>query len=777
MPASTRKVRRDLRRRPLRAVLTLCGVVIGVAGVVAIMTTARNMAIAQANTYDNLSQADVRLSTSGVSDSLRDRLLAVPGIQDIELRATYLTKWRVGAAWRDFLIIGFPDYGDVRIDKFELRRGGLPQPGRIALDQSAADLNDVPLGGSVTVRTGDGERRLAVGGIVWSPVYPSARVANVSVAYADIDDVRALGGQVGYNEILAKLDDFSQKELVLARAGQIVLDQKLPVNGLTLRDPDNYPGKRELDTALALMLLFSAVGVAVSGFLVANTLSAIVAEQVGEIGTMKAIGGTRGQILRIYLWLALGYGGLGTLAGLALGTAGGWALQTYLGALLNLNVPFAPNPLALGVGATVGLVTSLVAALWPAFHGTAITVREALDHHGIHPTYGRSWLDRLLVQVGGFPPLAALSLRNLARRKARSGMTLAVIATSAAAFLAAWSTDGSVRLSISHVYASFDADAFVWFDQPVSPSFVEKLRAWPGVTGAEVWGFTNAEVGGVRTSLRGIPADTRLYHPAVAAGRWYTPGDRDAIVLSTELAEKARVGVGDSVEVNALLNRGRFRVVGLVTENANRPGSTSAGNAFLPSEVLSALLKQPDQAGFFAVQLLDNAPAGVQGTLQAWETAFRDQSPRTFASYEDVENSRNLTRILTALLYGMVIIVAAVGVLGVLNAITLNVLERRREIGVMRSLGATDSRLIQAFLGEGLLLGLLGSFVGLALGYPLARLFVFVIGRLLFPMDFYFAPPGVLLAIALATVLSGAASLIPAWSAAQLPASQALRYE
>jgi len=134
-------------------------------------------------------------------------------------------------------------------------------------------------------------------------------------------------------------------------------------------------------------------------------------------------------------------------------------------------------------------------------------------------------------------------------------------------------------------------------------------------------------------------------------------------------------------------------------------------------------------------------------------------------------------RLLSLALYAMVLLVALIGAIGVLNTLTLNVLERRREIGVMRAIGAGDANLVQAFLAEGLALGLAGWALGLILGYPLGQLFVRLMGQVLFQMDFVFAPELFPISFLFAVALVALASLGPALGAARLPAAEALRYE
>jgi len=134
-------------------------------------------------------------------------------------------------------------------------------------------------------------------------------------------------------------------------------------------------------------------------------------------------------------------------------------------------------------------------------------------------------------------------------------------------------------------------------------------------------------------------------------------------------------------------------------------------------------------------------------------------------------------RLLTLALFAMVVLVAAIGVIGVVNTLTLNVLERRREIGVMRAIGAVDRDLAQAFLTEGLALGALGWLVGIIVGWPLGRLFVRVMSQVLFQLDHVMTATMVGISLVFAVILVALGSVGPALGAARLPAAEVLRYE
>ncbi|HLC30100.1 MAG TPA: FtsX-like permease family protein, partial [Dehalococcoidia bacterium] len=316
MSSICRKAIRDLSRRKLRGLLTVAGIMIGVAGIVAIISTSQSLAEAQARAYSHASQADLSIRTSDAPDVLERQLLKLTNVAQVELRATYYTKWKAGGEWKDIYFIAFPDYGGMKLDTIELMSGSFPQKGTVVLEKSSAQVDQVPPGETILYRSYSGERlqekTLLVSGIASSPVYLSANLFNRSIAYASLDDVRSMLGIEGNNEVKLKLVDMRQKDDTLEAVRETLGRRNLPVISVEERDPHNYPGKRELDSLVLLMLLFSILGLGISSFLVANTLAAIMGEQVSEIGVMKALGGSRWQIVRIYLMEGLIYGSVGT---------------------------------------------------------------------------------------------------------------------------------------------------------------------------------------------------------------------------------------------------------------------------------------------------------------------------------------------------------------------------------------------------------------------------------------------------------------------------------
>jgi putative ABC transport system permease protein len=793
-----RKAYRDVTKRRVRSLLTLLGILIGVGGVVAIVSTGENLTRAQQAAYANASQNDIAYWVWNAPASLPRALQEIPNLRAAELRVDFFTRcrWTANGATnaRDVYLRGVADFENQRVDEILLRSGRFPKTGEAVIEESALAVIPLPLGATITCRGNGGEpdRTFTLVGTVQTPNYPNASLLDYATIYAPSNDVIRLLGASGSNSLVLKVNDLTQASDTARAVSQLLDRRGIQHGAATIRDPQNYLGKRELDALLALLSIFAVVGLITSGFLVANTLAAIVTEQVSEIGTLKALGGTRAQVMLVYLLSALVYGGGGTALGLLVGALASWQLMLYIGTLLNLPVDFQVSPLGVALGIFVGIGVTLLAGALPAFNATRIPVKEALESYGITPTYGAGRVDRLLQKMVALPPLAAMSVRNLARRQGRALVTMLVIGVAVATSLAAQAVSATVNTAIDDLFRTYRADAWVWFGEYVGDNMRAALLTVPGVQTSEVWSLQDAWVTrntakeakdakgakeAARARLWGLPANTTLYVPQLAQGRWFRADESDSAVVSTDLVESLGARIGDEIQVDTGDTPRTFRVVGVAIDNSVFLGSQVAGKVFVPETVVAKMQGREGWAIFFAVGMTRHDTPSVDATLDAISQKFKRYQVGSDSAAREVKGAKEQTRILTIALAAMSLLIGMIGALGVVNTITLNVLERRREIGVLRSIGASDANVIQTFLTEGLAFGIGGWLIGIVLGYPLGLGLARVMETVLFHLNYVFTFQMVAVSFGFALWLTTIASLIPAWAAARMRVKDVLRYE
>lgn len=242
MPLLLLKTIRDLRHRALRSALTLLGIVIGVAGVVAISFTARNLAGAQAAVYADASQADLSVGAREVSPTVRNVLERLDNVALVEGRVYDLTRAAgdpAAARWVDFRLVGIDDFGQLRVNRIELVEGRFPGAGEVTLDLSARALLPLALGDTLWLRHNTGERPAALRlvGVTRTPGRLDAAILNQATGYAPIADARRLAGIAGDNRLLFRLTDPAQGPETVAGIGRALGQRGVNVGFVRLRDP------------------------------------------------------------------------------------------------------------------------------------------------------------------------------------------------------------------------------------------------------------------------------------------------------------------------------------------------------------------------------------------------------------------------------------------------------------------------------------------------------------------------------------------------------------
>ncbi len=780
MPVLLAKTGRDFGTRRLRSALLLLGIVIGVAGVVAIAYSARNLARAQSLAYVSASQADLFIGVRNFPPQLTNVMQEADNVLVAESRISDGIQWSNGGAYRDALIFGIHSFEDIAINRPTLVQGRWPGTGEVVLDESARRVQTVDIGDTIALRESVATPPVyaRVSGFTRTPGVVDAAIADRATGYAPVADVARWRGEPGDNQLLFRLREprrASETERSIVR----ILDKRgIPHGGVTIRNPERATGTKELAALLLLMSVFSIIGVVLSGFLVWNTVNAVMAEELRQIGVLRALGAAWWQVLGTYLLPALVVGTVGSVLGIALGVVGGGLLARFLGGLLGLSLPsftLAAREVLLGVG--VGLGVSIGASLIPAWQGTRVRALDLLRNYGIRSDYGVGVVARLLSQLRGIGALAAMGVRNTWRRRVRSLLTITVVGIAAAAFIGTQTLNASVIGTVNTLYDIYGADSWVSFNRPLPLGWASELRRDPETVAAEGWVRDDAYVQQSLTALWGIPADTTLYQYKLVAGRWYARGAPDEAVITSSLARARGLGAGDPLTIVVRKREQTYSIVGIVDDESTYLGSRATGKIFMTPENADRLRGRSLNADFFAVQFADRSPAGVDAGIKRVEERFRALEPDALAAYADRASTLNSIRILSVLLVSMVAVVALIGVVGLINTLVLNITERRRELGILRAIGAGGGALIRLLVTEGFVLGVCGYALGVAGGYVLARYLVAIAGEQLFRLVFTLTPQLLVLTGVLTLIVAMGASVAPGLLAARLRPIESVRYE
>ncbi len=806
LPPRWRKVFRDLAAHKLRTALVVASIAVGIFAILVVMGGRGILVAAFDTNFSRSNPSNAALTTSGFDEMLVDRVRRAPGVADAEGRRTVTLQYRPGDVTavtdppaqvaqaersKTIALITANDWMASRLDKVFPESGTWP-PGRGEVVLEVADSQVSPLtpGDLITVETAAGDKRiLRVSGIAHDiNGFPAMFVGHIS-GYISMATMKDLGVEPGMDELLIKLD---APDLTRAGASRIVSkirdDVIAPTGVRTFNTWVPEPGSHRLGDIFKavsiLLLVLGAMALALSGFLVVNTVSALLTQQTRQLGIMKAIGGRAPQIGAMYLVLVAIYGLLAVLVGLPVGAWWASWFANFAGGLLDFGPAAATPPLyTVALAVAVGFLVPLIAALLPIRAGARVSVVSALNATGMSGThFGHGLIDRVLGRLRGLPRPVALSLRNTFLRKGRLAMTLTTLVLASAVVMSVGSVRASILATVTDLAAWWRYDTEVNFASPV-PSALAQREAMrvSGVTDTEGWlvsGATLKRVDGsenTQLAIVGLPARTAFIAPAIVDGRWLQPTDTDGVVVNSDVVKAEGLAIGDAVKLKVRGEDHTFRIVGVVR------GQLMGPLFYANIDYVGGLYGLRGSVTRVLARTSDHTTPGQDAAGDRLERHFTDIGMAVAGVRGQGSQSEafaNQLGILVTFLVIMAVILAIVGVIGLSGTMIINVLESTREIGVMRAIGASHVSIFQVFVTEGVVIGVLSWAGGLVLSIPmsygLVRLVETAIGV---PLSFAFSWDAVGGWFAAVLAISAVASLIPAFRASQVSVRDAIAYE
>jgi putative ABC transport system permease protein len=784
-----RKVWRDLWNSKFRTALVILSTAVGVFALGFVFGTSDVMSIGMTESHKASLFPHITFYTGLFDDDVVETILHESDVAEAEGERVSSIRWKLEGDedWNDGAITTRDDYEAQRTNLLDLVDGDWPTGRGLAVERLASQHFHIPMGTEIIVEFGRGERRLPIEGVARAAqVFPPQWGGDANF-YASPETLVWLTDQEqGFNRLNVLLKSFSEEgaEEAAERIQDRLERMDIVVGGHQISDPEVHWAQETMDSILLILKVLGGLSLALSGFLIINMMNATVTQQVWQIGVMKVVGGTRGRVIRVYLTMASIYGLLSLFLAVPLGAVGAHLLASWMLDLFNIiGSGFRVMPLAVGVQVVVGLIVPLFAALVPVVGGARITPHQAISNYGLGAGFGRSWLDTIIGRIRRLPRPLALSLRNTFRRKARIVLTLITLVLGGMMFIVVLSVGSSMHNTIDVLLNDFGFDVLVVFDRAHRAArLLEAAESVDAVTRAEVWDVRIAtlELGGGEESqgqLWGIPDNSEMFSPRLTNGRALAPEDGNAILLNNRIAVDNDIHVGDTVTMTVEGKEITWTVVGTII-NLNNNFSDN----FVPFDTLAREIGNANRGAFVMMKTAEHNVEThdmVIRELRAACTARRIK-PVFFQSGGELRQQTGAQfDVITYLMLAMAVLAAAVGSIGLMSTMSINVVERRREIGVMRAIGAPSLAILGIIIIEGIMVGTMSWLIAAPLSYPGARLFNNVLGETVFqmPLDFVYSMPALVGWLVIIVIMSALASLWPALQATQVSVREALAYE
>jgi putative ABC transport system permease protein len=827
----------EFRRRPGRAALTLLSIVIAVAAVVSVSVATS----ATRRAYDEMfrtvtGRADLEImaaaggafdeSTVALAEKTDGVQLAVPLIQRYTIMYWDDSKTRLTA-------LGIDLQKDKKVRNYRRTSGrGLDKGAGIWLDAAVARRFGLEVGDEVKLLARIGLERTKLVGL-FEPRGGSA-VAQGGQLMMSLERAQRLFGAAGQvDRVLVVLEEWAEEEQVVAELGQELaagLKVRQPATHSQFADETLFVAEQGLRLATALALLTAV-------FIVVNTFRMNVGERRGQLAVIRAVGGTRGQVGWMIYREALTLATAGIVLGVLAGLGGAQLLSRAVERLMQTSLP--PGHVtgaSLALAVLFGLGISLVGAYLPARRAMKLTPLEAMrvladrGSRGVSArTFGPGlavvavavvllaasvlgWLPTevsvpaavalLIGAVMLVPPVLnpfsrmiehalsavlgverRLGRRQLLRHRGRTSLTVGVLFVTLSLGIGLANSIVDNVADVKHWYQQvLVGDFFVRAMMPematgtaadVPEGLGKQIAAIRGVTDVDPVRFVSAEAAGQRVIVvvRQFDDDTPARFDLAELDNETVRErlERGQVVIGSVLAHRANLQRGDDLPMPTREGKQSMRIAG-ITEAYLGGGLT----VYMDRDTAERLL------GIEGVDaLVLRAEQGSLGSVEAELEDLCEKHGLMLQSYSDL--IRSIDRMMSGVvgsLWGLLTLGLLVASFGVVNTLTMNVLEQTREFAVLRVVAMTRRQLRRVIFAQAAILGLLGLLPGSLAGIGVA----YLINLSTYPVtghavQFVFHPWLLTGCFMMAMAIVIVAAWAPAERAARLPLAEALRYE
>jgi putative ABC transport system permease protein len=599
------------------------------------------------------------------------------------------------------------------------------------LTEKSNDLNgiyDGKNGESFSVIDRNGTRiDIKISGTGSSLVTAGITFGGTAVFYTDTSTVRELANFSGYNALSFDLEDTDEASLeatieeirdYLTSETTVVAFAQLP----NVRAEGDWAGRETFTTIVSSMSILTIMILLASVFLISNTMNTIISEQRKEIGQMKAIGATKMQVFRSFLTTSFIMGAMGSIIGAIIGMFISFWILLLFGSPFGMDFGFMVHLPTVLLSLLVGVGIVILASLPALIRSSRVVIREALESSGISANFGDGALDRMLMRAQSLPRSIQMGLRNVARKKGRSYATMLQVALAVGLFMGMISFGNTLAIATEGAWKdrTFDIAVFGVDDAEA----VTLLEGIDGIEGVEPFLTTGAQIGDRNVEIWGYGPDTRGWDVdgTLVEGRWLSDADHEnkarVLVVGEALSRFEDLSVGDKRKAMTATGEFEFEIIGIQDSLMDNGQAVMA-----PFTTLQDFLRTDEISGMFVYTAskkhgdIDSVATAIEDTMFA--RGFNIQNMVHYVSME--RNKEQNAGIVTIFMFVSMLIVF-ISMIGLMSTLTMNILDRTKEIGMLRCIGSKSKDLRRVFSTEAAFLSLIGLILGIPLGWVLGQI-------------------------------------------------------
>lgn len=794
-----KKIWRDLQITRGRLGMMVTAMAVSIFGVGLIVSAFAVLSREMSRNYLGTNPASAFIELEQVDEALVEAVQQRPGIAGAEATSWVSARAEVRPnEWMPVLLFIVPDFERWQISMVAPEAGAYPPPTQTLLvEREVLPMLGLNVGDTLTLQTANGHKHtIELSGTVHDPALAPAWQEQTVYGYITPATLAALGESETLHILKVVIEDepynLTRIEATVKALAEWLTAQGYGVHEIRIPPPGQHPHQSQMNSVLTLLLIFSLLALLLSAILTATMMNGLLAQQTRQIGIMKAIGARSTQITSLYLVLIVSLGVMASLLGVALSLVLSQGFTNVVAQLLNLEIYDATVPAWVYlVLVAMGTLVPLMVALYPILLTTRLTVRETLNDYGIRREMAVvrlpvGWLKRLQI----FDSTLLLALRNTFRRRGRLALTLSLLAAAGAMFMTGLNVLAGWQAYLNQAAADRHYDLEIRLNTPLPVTEIQAILAQvPSVKTSEAWSVLPAALDRpdglnvVRTypdgghgsfTLRSVPLGSQLIATPLLEGRWLQSGDTNALILNqNSRALLPEVQLGEEVQLLIEGERQTFRVVGVIRQ------ILSPATAYVLPPAFASAARQPLELTN-AVRVVGREQDEVALT-RAVEQALAEAGVSVNVIISEALLGEAISGHVYIFIMALMLIstvMAVVGALGLASSMVTSVIERTREFGVMRAIGAKSKTILRNIISEGVFVGLLSLVIALPLSIPLSLGIGSLIGVLSFrsPLPLIVSPIGLAVWLSILLIGSVAASAYPAQQASRLTIRETLAY-
>lgn len=721
-----KKAFRDLFSNKRKAITAISAVIIGMVAFGTLLFSYELITNEIVTTYSSINPSSATIIVDRIDNRFIELTEEFSDIAEYEVKSNYQIRGqKSNGEWTTVELFSSTDYTTLDVNKvFHLDGAVSPQSNEMLIERDAINVAGKGIGDTLLLSLPNGtETSLKITGVLNDLSVHPATMHNTIYAYVSMETLNEMGLSSNRLDFKISGEPYNRERIqTISNQYLRMLEQNgYQIKGLSI---ENTPGismhLEEYKTALFLLRTFAFVAFLFGCLIMSSLITSILAQQIKQIGILKSFGTKNISIAYSYLLALLSFIGLSALAALPLSKLLANVLSSLLLRLSNMNLTHTQVvPIRYPAFLVLCVSVPLLIAFLSIRQATKITVKDAINYSGI----GKVSTEKpLLSRAARLPRPVMLTLRNAFRRKGRFFLNVSTLAISGVCFITVLVSMFSVSMTLKNNLNTFSYDYRFLVNGTEEEALTEALSSNSEIGVFEYWGYTagnilygNGEVGN-SYPIFAIPKNSSLVNPDLLEGTWLQDEITNEIVVGHEfLQSNPTLSIGDTLSLEIEGTKSDLRIVGVIKD-------FSGSNIYMNKDFYIHNVPAESRQNIVQVQLNSDLRGRSRANLiESMETSLLEQNvsilqSETKANAIKILNSHYMATFQTFLIIiFMILIVSAFGLSSTNNIQTL---ERMKEIGVMKAMGADKKQIIKIITSESIFVGLSSWVISALLAIP-----------------------------------------------------------